>query len=110
MPGKGENDFKTEAKYKQFSSAVEKALKSFEGLIEWHDLISSLARLNKVSSTSVVNITVCTAAYTAGSFGLLTVSCGPSSTHSLQAPDPMSSPKPSLRGPFQDPGCLHNHL
>lgn len=45
---KGENSFKGEAKYKQFSGAVEKALKNFEGLTEWHDLISSLARINKV--------------------------------------------------------------
>lgn len=45
---KGENDFKTEAKFKQFSSAVEKALKTFEGLTEWHDLISSLSKMNKV--------------------------------------------------------------
>lgn len=43
-----ENSFRGEAKYKQFSGAVEKALKSFEGLTEWHDLISSLARINKV--------------------------------------------------------------
>ena len=45
---KGEHDFKSEAKYKQFSSAIEKALKTFEGLTEWHDLISSLTRINKV--------------------------------------------------------------
>lgn len=45
---KGENSFKSEAKYKQFSSAIEKALKTFEGLTEWHDLISSLARIHKV--------------------------------------------------------------
>lgn len=45
----GEKDFKSETKYKQFSSAVEKALKTFEGLTEWHDLISSLARINKVA-------------------------------------------------------------
>lgn len=46
--GKGENDYKSETKYKQFSSAIEKALKTFEGLTEWHDLISSLTRINKV--------------------------------------------------------------
>lgn len=45
---KGENEFKSEPKYKQFSSAIEKALRTFEGLTEWHDLISSLARINKV--------------------------------------------------------------
>lgn len=45
---KGEHAFKSETKYKQFSSAMEKALRTFEGLTEWHDLISSLARINKV--------------------------------------------------------------
>ena len=45
---KGENDYKSETKYKHFSASVEKALRSFEGLTEWHDLISSLARINKV--------------------------------------------------------------
>ena len=49
---KGENDFKSEAKYKQFSSAIEKALRTFEGLTEWHDLISCLARTNKVCDTA----------------------------------------------------------
>lgn len=43
-----ESDYRTETKYKQFSAAVERALKSFELSTEWHDLISSLARLNKV--------------------------------------------------------------
>lgn len=46
---KGEKSFKGEAKFKQFTAAVEKALKNFEGLTEWHDLISALARINKVS-------------------------------------------------------------
>ncbi len=44
----GEGDFKRETKYKQFAAAVERALKSFELSTEWPDLISSLARLNKV--------------------------------------------------------------
>ena len=44
----GENSFVREAKYKLFSGAVEKALKSFEGPTEWQDLISCLARINKV--------------------------------------------------------------
>ena len=45
----GEGNFRSEYKYKQFSAAVERALKSFEVSAEWPDLISSLARLNKVS-------------------------------------------------------------
>ena len=45
----GDDEFKAEAKYKQFSAAVERALKAFEVSSEWHDLISSLARLNKAS-------------------------------------------------------------
>ena len=45
----GEGDFRSQQKYKQFSGAVERALKSFEVSAEWPDLISSLARLNKVS-------------------------------------------------------------
>lgn len=52
---KGENDFKSEAKYKQFSSAIEKALRTFEGLTEWHDLISCLARTNKVGLAVELN-------------------------------------------------------
>ena len=44
----GDEEFRSEAKYKQFSAAVERALKGFEVSSEWHDLISSLARLNKV--------------------------------------------------------------
>ena len=47
----GDEEFKGEAKYKQFSAAVERALKGFELSSEWHDLISSLARLNKVCLT-----------------------------------------------------------
>ena len=45
----GDEGFRGEAKYKQFSAAVERALKGFEVSSEWHDLISSLARLNKAS-------------------------------------------------------------
>ena len=45
----GEEGFRGEAKYKQFSAAVERALKGFEVSSEWHDLISSLTRLNKAS-------------------------------------------------------------
>ena len=44
----GDEEFRGEVKYKQFSAAVERALKGFELSSEWHDLISSLARLNKV--------------------------------------------------------------
>ena len=47
----GEEDFKNETKYKQFAAAVERSLKGFEVSSEWHDLISSLARLNKASIT-----------------------------------------------------------
>lgn len=35
-------------KYKNYVSAVDKALKSFEYSSEWHDLISALTKLNKV--------------------------------------------------------------
>ena len=47
-PTNGEADYKSEAKFKRFSAAVERALRSFELSTEWPDLISSLARLNKV--------------------------------------------------------------
>jgi len=43
-----DGDFRGETKYKQFSAAVERALKGFEVSTEWPDLISSLAKLNKV--------------------------------------------------------------
>lgn len=51
---RGENSYKGEVKFKQFTAAVEKALKNFEGLTEWHDLISALARINKVSKVFVL--------------------------------------------------------
>lgn len=44
----GDEDFRTQSKFKQFSSAVDRALKAFELSTEWHDLISALAKLNKV--------------------------------------------------------------
>ena len=44
----GDGNYRAETKYKQYSVAVERALKSFEVSTEWPDLISSLARLNKV--------------------------------------------------------------
>ena len=37
-----------DAKFKQFGTAVDKALKSFEYSTEWADLISCLGKLNKV--------------------------------------------------------------
>ena len=36
-------------KYKNYITAVDKALKSFEYSSEWHDLISALTKLNKVN-------------------------------------------------------------
>ena len=38
----------SDSKYRQFISAVEKALKSFEYSSEWADLISALGKLSKV--------------------------------------------------------------
>lgn len=38
-------------KYKNYVTAVDKALKSFEYSSEWHDLISALSKLNKVITT-----------------------------------------------------------
>ncbi len=35
-------------KFRQYTSAVEKVLKNFETSNEWADLISALAKLNKV--------------------------------------------------------------
>ncbi len=49
-PSEGEEDYKSQSKYKQFASAVERALKVFELSTEWHDLISALAKLNKVAT------------------------------------------------------------
>ena len=47
----GEGDFTNETKYKQYSASVERVLKSFELSTEWHDLISCLARINKVGQS-----------------------------------------------------------
>ena len=38
----------SDAKFKQFGTAVDKALKSFEYSTEWADLISCLGKVNKV--------------------------------------------------------------
>ena len=38
----------SDSKYRQFISAVEKALKGFDYTSEWADLISALGKLNKV--------------------------------------------------------------
>ncbi len=54
-PGREEQPFKGEVKFKQFTAAVEKALRNFEGLTEWHDLISALARINKVRMTNFMH-------------------------------------------------------
>eukprot|EP00794_Sanderia_malayensis_P000522 gene522-1172_t len=43
-----ESVYYAESKFKQFTSAVEKTLKSFEYSSEWADLISCLGKLNKV--------------------------------------------------------------
>ena len=45
-----EAEYWTDSKYKQFTSAVDKTLKSFEYSSEWADLISCLGKLNKVIS------------------------------------------------------------
>lgn len=37
-------------RYRNYSSAIEKALRNFESSSEWADLISSLGKLNKVVS------------------------------------------------------------
>ena len=52
----GEGDFTNEAKYRQYSASVERALKSFELSTEWHDLISCLARINKVGGNINIHI------------------------------------------------------
>ena len=37
-----------DSKYRSYVSQVEKALKAFDNTTEWADLISALAKLNKV--------------------------------------------------------------
>lgn len=44
-----EEAYAPDSKFKQFTTAVDKALKSFEYSTEWADLISCLGKLNKVS-------------------------------------------------------------
>ena len=39
---------KEDAKYKQYSNQIDKALRSFEASNEWADLISALGKLQKV--------------------------------------------------------------
>lgn len=41
-------------RYRNYSSAIEKALRNFESSSEWADLISSLGKLNKVQCHGAV--------------------------------------------------------
>lgn len=41
--------YTSDSKFKQFGTAVDKTLKSFEYSTEWADLISCLGKLNKVN-------------------------------------------------------------
>ena len=43
-----ELNYLSDGKFKQYGTAVDKALKSFEYSSEWADLISCLGKLNKV--------------------------------------------------------------
>lgn len=43
-----EQDLLGDYRYRNYSSAIEKALRNFESSSEWADLISSLGKLNKV--------------------------------------------------------------
>ena len=45
----------SDPKFKQFTTAVDKALKNFEYSSEWADLISCLGKLNKVSPVNIYN-------------------------------------------------------
>ena len=47
-----ESELLGDAKYRNYVTAVEKALKAFEYSSEWADLISALGKLNKVNETS----------------------------------------------------------
>lgn len=46
-------------RYRNYSSAIEKALRNFESSSEWADLISSLGKLNKVQCPRTVFSFVC---------------------------------------------------
>lgn len=46
-------------RYRNYSSAIEKALRNFESSSEWADLISSLGKLNKVQCHRTVFSFVC---------------------------------------------------
>lgn len=51
------SNFESDPKYRSYSVAIDKCLKSFEYSNEWADLISSLVRLMKVdSSLSVLDL------------------------------------------------------
>lgn len=43
------DDAHLQPKYRQYVSAIDKVLKSFESSSEWADLISALGKLNKVT-------------------------------------------------------------
>jgi len=44
-------DFRNDAKFKKYQSAIEKTLQTFESIGEWADIISFLNRLSKVLHT-----------------------------------------------------------
>ena len=51
-----EKKLMAEAKYRNYMSNIDKALRNFEYSSEWADLISALGKLSKVSHMQFVNI------------------------------------------------------
>ena len=49
-----ESQLLADSKYRAYVANTEKALKGFESTSEWADLISTLAKLNKVNSLIVI--------------------------------------------------------
>lgn len=54
-----EQDLLGDYRYRNYSSAIEKALRNFESSSEWADLISSLGKLNKVQCERNILLFVC---------------------------------------------------
>ena len=49
-----ESQLLADSKYRSYVAITEKALKGFESTSEWADLISTLAKLNKVSELLIL--------------------------------------------------------
>lgn len=97
-----EYDLLGDSKYRSYVSAVDKALKNFEYTSEWADLISALAKLNKVRRSTEpcfgtpLNTSLSLFSF-AGAIGSHALPCHPEASDDQQAACPMHAPRLTSR-------------